>query len=90
MIVDMISKNITDKTRVIALTWVHSSTGVKIPVSKISWMIAKQNESRGKKIIFCVDGVHGFGIENISMNELGCDFFAPGTHKWLFGPRGTE
>lgn len=88
-IVDVIAKNITDKTRVIALTWVHSSTGVKIPVSKISQMIAEQNESRDKKIIFCIDGVHGFGIENISMEELGCDFFAAGTHKWLFGPRGT-
>lgn len=87
--VDMISKNITDKTRVIAMTWVHSVTGVKIPVSKISQMVAKHNESRDKKIIFCVDGVHGFGIENISMEELGCDFFAAGTHKWLFGPRGT-
>jgi selenocysteine lyase/cysteine desulfurase len=23
------------------------------------------------------------------MAELGCDFFCAGTHKWLFGPRGT-
>lgn len=88
-IVDIISKNTTEKTRVIALTWVHSSTGVKIPISKISEMVAKKNETRDNKIIFCVDGVHAFGIENISMEELGCDFFAAGTHKWLFGPRGT-
>lgn len=88
-IVDVISKNITEKTRIIALTWVHSSTGVKIPVAKISEMVAKRNESRDKKIIFCVDGVHGFGIDNSSMIDLGCDFFAAGTHKWLFGPRGT-
>ena len=23
------------------------------------------------------------------MSALGCDFFAAGTHKWIFGPRGT-
>jgi selenocysteine lyase/cysteine desulfurase len=23
------------------------------------------------------------------MDSLGCDFFAAGCHKWLFGPRGT-
>lgn len=90
-IIDVISKNISDKTKVIAITWVHSSTGVKLPIARISEVVAKQNESRadGKKIILCVDGVHAFGIENISMSELGCDFFAAGTHKWLFGPRGT-
>jgi selenocysteine lyase/cysteine desulfurase len=88
-IVDRISKNISEKTRVIALTWVHSSTGVKIPVAMISEMVAKHNESRDAKIIFCVDGVHGFGVDASSIEQLGCDFFAAGTHKWLFGPRGT-
>jgi selenocysteine lyase/cysteine desulfurase len=33
--------------------------------------------------------VHGFGIENVRLPELGCDFFVAGCHKWLFGPRGT-
>ena len=23
------------------------------------------------------------------MEDLGCDFFVAGCHKWLFGPRGT-
>jgi len=25
----------------------------------------------------------------VNVAHLGCDFFATGTHKWLFGPRGT-
>jgi selenocysteine lyase/cysteine desulfurase len=33
--------------------------------------------------------VHGFGIEDVTMADLGCDFFVAGTHKWMFGPRGT-
>jgi isopenicillin-N epimerase len=36
-----------------------------------------------------VDGVHGIGVENVTMPGLGCDFFVAGSHKWLFGPRGT-
>jgi selenocysteine lyase/cysteine desulfurase len=49
------------------------------------------NEKRTEadRIYFCVDGVHGFGVENITMEDLGCDFFVAGTHKWIFGPRGT-
>jgi selenocysteine lyase/cysteine desulfurase len=36
-----------------------------------------------------VDGVHGFGNQDESPVDLGCDFFAAGTHKWIFAPRGT-
>jgi selenocysteine lyase/cysteine desulfurase len=36
-----------------------------------------------------VDGVHGFGVENATMADLGCDVFIAGCHKWLFGPHGT-
>src|SRR5262249_51831055 len=41
------------------------------------------------RALLCIDGVHGFGIEATPVSQLGCDFFASGTHKWLFGPRGT-
>lgn len=78
-------------TRVVALTWVHSSTGVKLPVQAISSEIARLNASRGDydRILFCLDGVHGFGAQDAGFAELGCDFFFAGCHKWLFGPRGT-
>ena len=33
--------------------------------------------------------MHGFGIEDVDVSQLGCDFFIAGTHKWIFGPRGT-
>lgn len=82
---------IRPNTRVLALTWVHSSTGVKLPIAAISQRLAEVNARRGPKeqILFCLDGVHGFGIENASVRDLGVDYFAAGCHKWLFGPRGT-
>ncbi len=86
-----IAAAITPATRVVAITWVHSSTGVKTPVRAIADVIAKANASRGatERILLCVDGVHGFGVENTTMGELGGDVFVAGTHKWIFGPRGT-
>jgi selenocysteine lyase/cysteine desulfurase len=54
-------------------------------------VIEEVNEGRSERdqILFCVDGVHGFGVENQDISKLGCDFFVAGTHKWIFGPRGT-
>ncbi|MEK6781551.1 MAG: aminotransferase class V-fold PLP-dependent enzyme [Bacteroidota bacterium] len=89
--VSSIKKGLTSKTRVVAITYVHSSTGVKTPVRAIADMIKEANAGRtaSDRIYLCVDGVHGFGTEDVSMYDLGCDFFAAGTHKWIFGPRGT-
>ncbi|MDF2705754.1 MAG: aminotransferase class V-fold PLP-dependent enzyme [Nonomuraea muscovyensis] len=82
---------VTRKTRVMAVTWVHSSTGLKLPVKEIADALAEVNAKRDEKdrILLCVDGVHGFAAENVTMKDLGCDFFMTSTHKWLFGPRGT-
>ena len=90
-IVRRIVAAVTPRTRVVALTWVHSSTGVKLPIRRIAGALAPLNNGRGDadRILFCVDGVHGFGIENVRIPALDCDFFAAGCHKWLFGPRGT-
>jgi len=89
--VEAIARAITKSTRVIAITWVHSCTGVKLPVRAISEAVAKANIGRAEadRVLLCVDGVHGFGVEDFTMADLGCDFFAAGCHKWIFGPRGT-
>jgi selenocysteine lyase/cysteine desulfurase len=82
---------VTPATRVVAVTWVHSGTGVKIPVREIARGLARANAGRAPedRALLCVDGVHGFGVEDTTVTDLGCDFLVSGTHKWLFGPRGT-
>lgn len=82
---------IKPQTRVLALTWVHSGTGLKLPIARISHAVDRINAGRKAqdRILICVDGVHGFGVEDVTMADLGCDFFIAGCHKWLFGPRGT-
>jgi selenocysteine lyase/cysteine desulfurase len=78
-------------TRCMAITWVHSETGVKLPLSSIASMVDSINRTRkeSQRIVLCVDGVHALGVEEFNLSRLGCDFFVAGTHKWLFGPRGT-
>jgi selenocysteine lyase/cysteine desulfurase len=90
-VVDRLTRAITPKTRVIAVTWVHSSTGVKLPISAMAHALARLNAGRDERdrILLCVDGVHGFGNQVEKVAQLGCDFFVAGTHKWIFGPRGT-
>ena len=82
---------ITASTRVVAVTWVHSGTGVKLPIAAMAAALAELNRERddADRALLCVDGVHGLGVEDVSVQELGADFLVAGTHKWLFGPRGT-
>src|SRR5262249_3509617 len=79
------------RTRVLAVTWVHSSTGVKLPIRALPEVVAKANAGRAEsdRVLLCVDGVHGLAAAEATLPELGCDFFIAGCHKWLFGPRGT-
>ena len=81
-IVTRLRRGISERTRVVALTWVHSSTGVKLPIRALA-------DALPERILLCVDGVHGFGCEAATVRELRCDAFASGCHKWLYGPRGT-
>src|SRR5215475_13618493 len=86
-----IRKAIAPKTRAVGVTWVHSSSGVRLPIARIADAIADANRGREESdhVLLIVDGVHGLGVEDPKITVLGCDAFAAGTHKWMFGPRGT-
>ena len=81
-IVSRIQGAVSRRTRLVALTWVHSSTGVRLPVRTIA-------QALPERVLVCVDGVHGFGARAETVRDLGCDAFVSGCHKWLYGPRGT-
>ncbi|WP_274423332.1 aminotransferase class V-fold PLP-dependent enzyme [Chelativorans sp. YIM 93263] len=90
-IVSRIVDAVRPATRLVALTWVHSSTGLKMPVSAIAAALREVNAERDAEdqVLLGIDAVHGFGVEDTNFLQLGCDFFMAGCHKWLFGPRGT-
>ena len=90
-IVTRIEQAIKPATRILAMTWVHSGTGVRLPVREIGTLVASINRDRAEadRIIYVIDGVHGFGCSEAQVASLGCDFFSAGTHKWILGPHGT-
>ncbi|QXI26869.1 pyoverdine-tailoring periplasmic protein PvdN [Pseudomonas vanderleydeniana] len=86
-----IARAIKPETRVLGMTWVQSGSGVKLPIGEIGKLVAERNRNRDDKdrILYVIDGVHGFGVDNLDFPDMHCDFFIAGTHKWMFGPRGT-
>ncbi|MBP1124259.1 MULTISPECIES: aminotransferase class V-fold PLP-dependent enzyme [Pseudomonas] len=86
-----IQRAIRPNTRVLGMTWVQSGSGVKLPIGEIGTLLNEHNRNRDDqdRILYVVDGVHGFGVENLDFPDMQCDFFIAGTHKWMFGPRGT-
>ncbi|MFK3774292.1 aminotransferase class V-fold PLP-dependent enzyme [Pseudomonas sp. NPDC089406] len=90
-VLTLIDQQIRPQTRVLGMTWVHSGSGVKLPVGAIGELVRQHNRNReeAERIIYVVDGVHGFGVEDQRFADFNCDYFIAGTHKWMFGPRGT-
>ncbi|MFG6206645.1 pyoverdine-tailoring periplasmic protein PvdN [Pseudomonas retamae] len=86
-----IDNAIRPETRVLGMCWVHSGSGLKLPIGEIGAIVDKHNRGRSDadRIVYVVDGVHGFGVDNLNFAQMNCDFFIAGTHKWMFGPRGT-
>ena len=85
-VIDALFKGIGPRTRVVGLTWVHSSSGIRLPIREIA---AALRARPGPPLLLVVDGVHGLGSTDETVATLGADYFCAGTHKWMFAPRGT-
>jgi len=88
---ERLKRAIGPRTRIVGLTWVHSCSGVKLPVRRLTQVVADANRGRAERerMLVVLDAVHGFGNQEEPLAQLGCDFAAAGTHKWIFAPRGT-
>ena len=75
-----IAREIRPETRTVALTWIHSSTGLKLPIRSIAAALAEINAERDPEahVLLCVDGVHGFGNQNEFVRGFGLRFLHDG------------
>ena len=78
-----IRSGIRNETRLITVSHVFSSTGLRMPIAEISAIA----DSKG--ILCIVDGAQAAGAVRVNVRELGCDAYATSGHKWLMGPKGT-
>ena len=82
-ILNRIKQNIKKETRLISVSHIFSSTGLRVPVAEISSL------ARSKGILCIVDGAQAAGAIKVNVKELGCHAYATSGHKWLMGPKGT-
>jgi len=82
-VVELYRKAITPKTKVISLCHIVNTNGMILPVKEISEMAHK------KGVLVAVDGAQSAGMFTIDLHDLGCDFYAASSHKWLFSPKGV-
>lgn len=79
--IEEISRLITDKTKLVAITQVSNALGVIMPVKEI---IQKAHEYN---IPVLVDGAQGIQHGHVDVRDLDCDFYAFSGHK-IYGPTG--
>ncbi len=79
--VESIEKNITNKTKMIALTHLSNVTGAILPIKEIITL------AHSKNIPVLIDGCQGAPHLKLDMQQLDCDFYAISCHK-MYGPTG--
>jgi cysteine desulfurase/selenocysteine lyase len=80
----LLQKNINNRTKVLALTYVSNVLGTINPVAEIIKLAKEINPS----IITVVDAAQAAPHMPIDIQELGCDFLVFSSHKML-GPTGV-
>jgi selenocysteine lyase/cysteine desulfurase len=81
--VEKIIEKISDKTKVIALSWVQFLTGARTDIESLSKVTQEKN------IFLFVDVMQGLGLHPFHMKDWGVDAVAGGSHKWLTAPVGV-
>ena len=82
-IYDAVFKEVTDKTKVIAIPHIVSVYGVIMPVKEIC------AEARRRGIFTVLDGAQCVGQIPVDVKDIGCDAYYSSLHKWLLAPAGS-
>ncbi len=77
-------KGLSDKTKLIFISQITSTTGLILPVKEIC-EIAKE-----KGLITFVDGAHVPGQIPLDLSTLKADIYTGACHKWMLTPKGCS
>jgi selenocysteine lyase/cysteine desulfurase len=78
---DRFVASVGSRTRVLALTEVSNTIGLRLPVAAICGAL------RGRGVHVHVDGAQTFGSMRVDLHAMECDSYAGSAHKWFVGPK---
>lgn len=83
LILQRIKEKLSKKAKLISVSHVFSSTGLRMPIAEIS-TLARENGT-----LCVIDGAQAAGAIEVNLKKSGCHAYAASGHKWLMGPKGT-
>lgn len=75
---------ISDRTKIVFISQITSSTGLIFPVKEIC------DAAKKRGLITIVDGAHVPGHIDLNLQELKADFYTGACHKWMMAPKGCS
>jgi isopenicillin-N epimerase len=82
-VVAVVEDALTDRTRLVVVDHVASSTAAILPVARI----VERCRSAGVPVL--VDAAHAPGMLPVDVVALGADFWTGNLHKWVCAPKGS-
>ena len=76
-------ETITPSTRLIFLSHIEYSSGLRMPVKEIRELGSKHGA------MMLLDGAQTAGHITLDMRDIDCEFYSIAGQKWLLGPEGT-
>ncbi|MET0636937.1 MAG: aminotransferase class V-fold PLP-dependent enzyme [Chitinophagaceae bacterium] len=76
-------KGLTPKTKMVFISHITSTTGLRLPVEEICAV------AREKGLRTFVDGAHAPGQIPLDLNNAPFDYYTGACHKWMMTPKGS-
>jgi isopenicillin-N epimerase len=83
-IVDDLFKGISSKTKLVFISHITSSTGLRLPVEEIC------AKAKSLGLLTFVDGAHAPGHIPLDLSTLHADMYTGACHKWMMTPKGSS
>ncbi len=82
VILNAFNDAMTPRTRLLMVSHVMYQSGSMVPLKELAAL------ARSKNILTAIDGAHPVGMLDLNMHDLGIDYYASSSHKWLCAPTG--
>lgn len=82
--VEQFFKGLTPKTKLVFISHLTSSTGLRLPVEEIC------AAAKAKGLMTFVDGAHAPGQVPLDLSTLQADIYTGACHKWMMTPKGSS